>query len=338
MIDFRYHLVSLISVFLALAVGIALGAGPLKETIGNQLTGQVEQLRAEKDALREDLDATTTELEERDAYLDAASDDLIAGILPRTVAVLTLPGTDEGTVDAVLGRIEQSGATVGARVEVAPGWTDSAQRDFRASLVGNLLGYLDPAPAADADTGAILGTALAQALTSAKPEDPTALTDNALLVLDVLAEGDLIALTQAPTGPVDAFVVIAPASDTSETATPAAVEEADDAMLALVGALATEGQGTVVGGPAARDADLVALIRADGDLAAVVATADTIAEITGQLNVPQALAAAVAGTIGHYGFGSSATSVLPPQVELAPIEVVPTETVPAETVPAEPVG
>ena len=32
MIDFRYHLVSLISVFLALAVGIALGAGPLKET------------------------------------------------------------------------------------------------------------------------------------------------------------------------------------------------------------------------------------------------------------------------------------------------------------------
>ena len=52
MIDFRYHVVSLISVFLALAVGIALGAGPLKETIGDTLTGQVEQLRQEKDALR----------------------------------------------------------------------------------------------------------------------------------------------------------------------------------------------------------------------------------------------------------------------------------------------
>ena len=47
MIDFRYHIVSLISVFLALAVGIALGAGPLKETIGDTLTGQVEQLRAD---------------------------------------------------------------------------------------------------------------------------------------------------------------------------------------------------------------------------------------------------------------------------------------------------
>ena len=55
-IDFRYHIVSLISVFLALAVGIALGAGPLKETIGDTLTGQVEQLRGEKDALRAELD------------------------------------------------------------------------------------------------------------------------------------------------------------------------------------------------------------------------------------------------------------------------------------------
>ena len=34
-IDFRYHLVSIVSIFLALAVGIVLGAGPLKEDLGN---------------------------------------------------------------------------------------------------------------------------------------------------------------------------------------------------------------------------------------------------------------------------------------------------------------
>ena len=61
MIDFRYHLVSLISVFLALAVGIALGAGPLKETIGDTLTGQVEVLRGERetDAFAVRCDRTT---------------------------------------------------------------------------------------------------------------------------------------------------------------------------------------------------------------------------------------------------------------------------------------
>ena len=33
MIDFRYHLVSLIAVFMALAVGVVLGAGPLQGTL-----------------------------------------------------------------------------------------------------------------------------------------------------------------------------------------------------------------------------------------------------------------------------------------------------------------
>ena len=30
MIDFRYHIVSIVSIFMALAVGIVLGAGPLE--------------------------------------------------------------------------------------------------------------------------------------------------------------------------------------------------------------------------------------------------------------------------------------------------------------------
>ena len=44
MIDFRYHVVSLVSVFLALAVGIVLGAGPLNEGISTGITDQVQQL------------------------------------------------------------------------------------------------------------------------------------------------------------------------------------------------------------------------------------------------------------------------------------------------------
>ena len=46
MIDFRYHLVSIASVFLALAVGIVLGAGPLKGTLGDTLASEVAQLIA----------------------------------------------------------------------------------------------------------------------------------------------------------------------------------------------------------------------------------------------------------------------------------------------------
>ena len=57
MIDFRYHLVSIVSIFLALAVGIVLGAGPLKEDLGNTLTRELTQLRQDKTDLRGELTA-----------------------------------------------------------------------------------------------------------------------------------------------------------------------------------------------------------------------------------------------------------------------------------------
>ena len=50
MIDFRYHLVSLISVFLALAVGVVLGAGPLQNSLGTALNDQVTSLRENRKA------------------------------------------------------------------------------------------------------------------------------------------------------------------------------------------------------------------------------------------------------------------------------------------------
>ena len=52
MIDFRYHLVSLVSVFLALAVGIVLGAGPLKEPIATGLTQSGRLAAADRDEQR----------------------------------------------------------------------------------------------------------------------------------------------------------------------------------------------------------------------------------------------------------------------------------------------
>ena len=110
MIDFRYHIVSLISVFLALAVGIALGAGPLKETIGDTLTGQVEQLRGEKDALRAELDTTTGALQDAETYIDAAGPQLLDGSLTdRRVAVIALGEVDESTRTAIDERLAESG-------------------------------------------------------------------------------------------------------------------------------------------------------------------------------------------------------------------------------------
>lgn len=330
MIDFRYHIVSLISVFLALAVGIALGAGPLQGSIGDQLTGQVEQLRAEKDELRIALDAETTRTRQQNAFIEASSDELLADSLPRSVAVVVLPGAEDAVVDAATQRLEQAGATIASRVAVTSAWTDPAQRAFRSSLVGNLAAYLDPAPAADASAEEILGAALGQALTTASAEDPARPSENASLVLEVLTSGELVTTGDGTLSPADAVVVIA-APTVAADATPAPTEESVGALLDLVTALASESQGVVVGGAAADDTDLVAAVRA-GDARERVATVDGVDAVTGQINLPRALAAAIAGTVGHFGFAGSAESALPPAVDLQP---VPAPAPQPETAPAE---
>ncbi|RAD64859.1 copper transporter, partial [Burkholderia multivorans] len=81
MIDFRYHLVSLVSVFLALAVGIVLGAGPLKEPIGESLQSQVDALRADRDDLRTKLDAANGNIAKQNEFVTAASPELIGDTL-----------------------------------------------------------------------------------------------------------------------------------------------------------------------------------------------------------------------------------------------------------------
>lgn len=113
MIDFRYHLVSIISVFLALAVGIVLGAGPLKQPIGESLQSQVDSLRTDRDDLREKLDAANGSIEDLNTYITESAPALLAETLKGTkVTLVSTPNTPSQTVKDVQGRLEDAGATV----------------------------------------------------------------------------------------------------------------------------------------------------------------------------------------------------------------------------------
>ena len=324
MIDFRYHIVSLISVFLALAVGIALGAGPLKESIGDTLTGQVQQLRTEKDALRTELDGTTSDLQDAETYIDAAGPQLLDGTLAgRRVAVIALGKIDEKTRTAIDQRLDQSGATVTAHVTLTDMWTDPDVRTFRQALVGNLLTYLDPAPAAEAGVEADLASALIQGLVTADPANPDVLSNDAGILLDTLSSSDnkdnpLVSLADPVTVPADAIVVIGvpvePVTDGS-TPPPAPAASVVAAQLAVVSAAQQLSTGAVLAdGPRGKDS-LTDAVLADDTLAGTITTVSGIEVVTGQINVPLALANRIAGTNGHYGFGDGETP-LPPAVQL----------------------
>nr|WP_257907028.1 copper transporter [Janibacter limosus] len=119
MIDFRYHLVSLAAVLIALSIGIVLGAGPLNDNIGSTLSGEVTKLRREKDALRARGNDQRRQIEGRDAYDEATLDTVVQGRLTdRQVTVVSLPQAADEDVAAIRDTLEQAGASVGDTVEV----------------------------------------------------------------------------------------------------------------------------------------------------------------------------------------------------------------------------
>ncbi|TRW43107.1 copper transporter [Georgenia yuyongxinii] len=335
MIDFRYHLVSLIAVFLALAVGIVLGAGPLRDTIGDTLTGQVQDLRADRERLRGDLEASEADVTERTTYLEQSAGVLLEGALTdQSVTVVTVPGTAADDVEAVRDRLAQAGAEVLGEVAVTEAWTDPANLTFRQTFAGQLLGYIDPAPGGDAGVETIFGLALAHALTDTGEDG--APTEDAATLLDLLssAEAPLVSLTTAPTGQADAIVLVGPPA--AAPPAPDADPEETDAAAAVLGSqvrLAEALSGVapaVTVGAAASDLDLVAAVRADDAAAAAVTTVDSVGEITAALSTPLATAVALSGGHGHFGFLGGADVAVPPRVELAPPVVEPADETPTD--------
>jgi len=342
MIDFRYHLVSLIGVFLALAVGIVLGAGPLRDTIGDTLTGQVQDLRADREQLRSDLEASRADVNERNTYLEDSAPVLLAGALTdQRVAVVTLPGTDREDVEAVRERLTQAGAKVVGQVAVTDAWTDPENQSFRQTFAGQLAGYLDPAPADDASTEAVMGLALGAALTDANGD---VLSENATTMMDLLTSADapLVAVDGEVAGPADATVLVGPraAEPPAEEPSPEETRTATDALaahVALAEGLAASGRGSVTVGAAAGDLDLVSAVRADAQARDTVTTVDSIGEVTSTISAPLALAVSISGSMNAYGFQNGAEQAVPPRVEIPVQEPAAPETAPAVEQPtAEP--
>lgn len=342
MIDFRYHIVSLISVFLALAVGIILGAGPLKGSIGDQLTGQVNVLRTEKDELRVELDAARADLVGSDAYLAASAPTILADTLTdRRVAIVQLGPVEDDVYAGIEQQVEAAGATVSIRTQLAPSWTAQDQADSRQSYAATLGDYLPED--ADADGfDATLGRALVETLTGSDAADPDAFSADATLIREILTSSELVEVIGDVAGPADVIVLLDPDAGSAGEDEDLTDEERDEAAaieLTLADAAQAGSEGAVVAGLSLNDGDLVSLIRADQTRASSISTVTEADRIVGQVNVPLALAARIAGQVGQYGTDENATAIVPPAVTLPPVDRTPEESVaPDGTVQAPDAG
>ncbi len=138
MINFRYHLVSLAAVLLALAAGVLLGAGVLDEPLGGSgsSTGQQAQIDA--------LDQQVNSLQGRVSYDDAAAAALAPAVLPgqlagASVVVVVTPGTDGTQVAQLVEALKAAGATVTGQVDVQEAWFDPGQASVLTALAEQLV-------------------------------------------------------------------------------------------------------------------------------------------------------------------------------------------------------
>jgi len=318
-IDFRYHLVSLISVFLALAVGIILGAGPLQGPIGDQLTEQVDALRAERTQLRTDLDSTQTALDGDERYIEAVGTQLVTGSLQdRRVAVVQLGEVSQDVHNGVLSQLDTAGANVVSQSVLTEAWTDSAEESSRETVAEGLRASLGAAAPESDDASATLGAALALALTGSEGGDGGAVRSPQAIDLEgQLERFGFVEAGDDQSEPAQALVLlVGSAGQPQETAEGAAeeTEPTPDVWTAVTRAAQDVSGAAVLAGPTDEPGDTVQAVRDDEEIAAVVSTVSGIDRLVGRINVPLAVAARLDGAVGQFGLEDDATAVLPPIV------------------------
>ncbi|MGH3087818.1 MAG: copper transporter [Rubrobacteraceae bacterium] len=134
--DLRYHLISLISVFLALAIGILLGVAMADEgVVSDRLEAEISDIQQRFDRQRVEIG----ELQERAAtdenLLEAMSETMISNRLTGIeVALVSGPYADQETVDGVENALDSSGANITSVEELpAPSSPDEVTSGIEAT-------------------------------------------------------------------------------------------------------------------------------------------------------------------------------------------------------------
>ena len=312
MIDFRYHLVSLIAVFLAVALGIVIGTTALNAPILEDLEGEVAALTQDKRELETQTQELQAQLDTGDAFDQAVAPALVADSLAGRSVVLVATGDDVATetVEEVSTLVGQAGGTVAGIVRLQPGYSDPATAaEVQSYVTGPGLPTGVTLPETD-DTGQLVGSLLAQVLM--RPAAPGATVPDTAALSSVLAglrALDVLDVDSASVTPADFAVVLTAGAPQEEEDT----EQRTDTLVDLALALDAAGSGAVVAGDAAsdREAGLVGVIRSDPENSAAVSTVDNVDSASGRISTVLALGRESQGTSGAYGAGED-TQPVPP--------------------------
>ena len=314
MIDFRYHLVSIIAVFLALAVGIVVGTAALNGPIQDGLKSSIDRLTDDKRGLEDDVESLRGQVAASDEFALALGPDLVDGALKdQRVLLVSAAGTPGGPVDRLRALLTDAGATVTGQLDVKPALGETEQRSVIEDLVAEVvpagieLPEGEPVERAAAELAAALSTG---------PGAAEVETADAQAVIAAFEEADLVDFRPEP-GSEDtltsATLVLVLAPNGPEKKPDTAAQQQLEALLTVADAFDERSRGAVVAGPdtAARDGGLVQALRQQSSLSPEISSVDNVDRGIGQVATVLALAEQAADGVGQYGAGPGAAAPLP---------------------------
>ena len=304
MIDFRYHLVSIVAVFLALAIGIVIGASALKPETLKVLDRASRVEKQQISSLQTEKKNMQAQIASDQAFAQAAAPHLLANLLDgQKVVIVTAPGADGPTVSGISAALHQAGANVTGQVQMQPAFfeTSASTQNTLDTLATRLapLGVTPGSQEAQLGANALIGgqEEAGQVIASALVNDGPGLSGNqAKSILGGFANAGFLQLNPAggatELSQADLAVLVIPAT------APAAGDSDPEnlALLALSEQLMRASHGAVMAGSlpgsgtgSAID-DLV-----NSSTGIQLSSVDNANTETGQILVAQALNYLVAG-------------------------------------------
>lgn len=317
MINFRYHVVSLIAVFLALGIGIIMGTAVIDRAVVDRLEKQQDSLQADVDEVQTENNRLRGELrgerEQAQQLAEEGGQRLLDGELDGVpVLVVAARGSVDDGLAELVEQLGRSGAEYAGTLWLTDRFTldDEGERSDLAAVLDF---------GSDATAGSLRSGAIAALSRSLRPPVPTleALADPS--VVPMLLDAGFLDYEAPDDAAGDAFPDLDPAIRI--LAVSGLGTEVPDhlLMLPLLRSLVVP-RGThepaevlaAVMAPAEGAEDtFVAPIRDDEELAEEVATVDDLGDFAGRVAAVLALSDLGEGRIGHYGRGPGAQRLLP---------------------------
>ena len=352
MIDFRYHLVSIVAVFLALAIGIVLGSTELQGPTYNLLNQTTAKLQNEYNQATSQRDAAQQQADLGQNYAQAVEPVVLHNLLAgQRLLIITLPGAPASVVTAISNAATQdAGATVTGQIALESKFFDNSgttldglnqinlamsqadgivlntgtpyQQQAMQVIAGEILTRAQGSPGTGPGTGSATQQAGAQPSTS--PSAGSQQETTAQTMLGAYANAGFLTISGQPAVSATLAVIVTP-----QTAPPdGSADPLDQLLVPVAEELAANSSATVAVSVSANSGpgSPIAVLRASS-AASKVSTVDDADFVAGQSVVIQALAAQLDGANpGSYGFANGASGVAPSPAPTPSASASPTAT------------